>query len=76
VFDPTQHYSEFGDYEPWNYGHTRPALSFGVDVPIGRGRVAVVPTLRVHYISRSTENEQIGVGSWAVRPGIGVSIRF
>lgn len=76
VFVPLEHYEDFSEYVPWGSGGTRPALSFGVDVPIGRGHVAVVPTLRVHYIFRDEVNEQIGVGGWSIRPGIGVSVRF
>ena len=76
-FVPVQHYGDFGDYVPWVSGRTRPAVSFGVDVPIGRGRVAVAPTLRVHYTFREEVlGDQVGLGHWAVRSGVGVRIAF
>jgi hypothetical protein len=76
-FVPMQHYGEFGDYVRWPLGHRRFALSGGIDVPIGSGRVAVVPAVRLHYIFRDEDTKnQIGLGRWAVRPGIGLRLSF
>ncbi|MBE3071350.1 MAG: hypothetical protein IMZ67_00110 [Acidobacteria bacterium] len=76
-FVPMQHYGPFGDYERWPFGQRRYALSGGVDVPIDSGRVAVVPSIRLHYIVRDEDTKnQIGLGRWAVRPGIGLRVRF
>ncbi len=69
-------FGPFSDYVPWEHGKTRPVITGGLDLPISIGRVAILPTLRFHYIFREAENEQIGVGNWAVRPGIGVRVAF
>ena len=74
---PFWHYSAFGDYERWPYGQRRFALSGGVDVPMGRGPFAVVATFRLHYVFRDEDTrDQIGLGSWAIRPGISVRLAF
>jgi hypothetical protein len=74
-FIPSPHYGPFGPYVEWPYGRRRVALSGGVDVPIGTGRVAVVPSLRVYYIFREeVMKDQIGLGQWSIRPGIGVRV--
>jgi hypothetical protein len=53
------------------------ALSAGLDVAIGRGRFAIVPTFRLHYIFREEGlKDQVGLGHWAIRPGVGVRIAF
>jgi hypothetical protein len=72
---PYSAYGPYGEYGRWPYGERRLAVSGGVDVPIGRGRVAVVPSLRLHYITREEVlGDQIGLGHWSFRPGIGVRI--
>lgn len=76
-FVPSMHYGPFGPYERWPYGERRFALSGGVDVPIGRGRVAVVPGVRLHYIFREeVMADQVGLGRWSIRPCIGVRVAF
>jgi hypothetical protein len=80
VFSSTPPYSSYGpfnEYERWLHGQRRFAVSGGIDVPIGRGRLAIVPSLRLHYITREEVlGDQIGLGRWSLRPGIGVHIGF
>ena len=77
VWTPHQSYGPFGEYERWPHGQQRFTVSGGIDVPIGRGRLAVVPSVRVHYITREEVlGDQIGLGHWSTRPGIGVRISF
>ena len=75
VWTPSPSYGPFSEYERWPRGEQRLTLSGGIDMPIGRGRLAVVPSVRVHYITREEVlGDQIGLGHWSIRPGIGVRI--
>jgi hypothetical protein len=75
--DPNRPYGPFGEYERWLHGRRRFVVSGGVDVPIGRGRLAIVPSLRLHHITREEVlGDQIGLGHWSLRPGLGVHIGF
>jgi hypothetical protein len=76
-WNPDSSYGPFGEYERWLHGQRRFAVSGGIDVPIGRGRLAIVPSLRLHYITREEVlGDQIGLGHWSLRPGLGVRIGF
>ena len=77
VFTPNQTYGPYSDWVRFDQGQTLFALSGGLDVAIGRGRFAVVPTFRLHYIFREDVlKDQVGLGQWAIRPGLGVRISF
>jgi len=80
VFTPGQPYATYGPYGEYvrsDEGRIRFALSGGLDVAIGRGRFAIVPTFRVHYIFREeVMKDQVGLGHWTIRPGVGVRIAF
>ena len=74
---PPYSYGPYGEYVRFDQGQNAFALSGGLDVPIGRGRFAIVPTLRFHYIFRDEVlKDQVGLGHWAIRPGVGVRIAF
>jgi hypothetical protein len=74
---PTLGYGPYGEYERWRHGERRFAVSGGIDAPIGRGHLAIVPSVRLHYITREEVlGDQIGLGHWSIRPGIGVHFRF
>ncbi len=76
-FLPNLGYSPYGDYIQDTTGRTRPVITGGLDLPINIGRVAILPTFRFHYIFREeVMKDQRGLGSWAVRPGIGVRVGF
>jgi hypothetical protein len=77
VFTPNQAYGPYGEYVRFDQGQKRFALSGGLDVAIGRGHFAIVPTFRLHYIFREEVlKDQVGLGHWAIRPGVGVRIAF
>jgi len=80
VFTPDQiygTYGPYGEYVRFDESQKGFALSGGLDVAIGRGRFAIVPTFRLHYIFREEVlKDQVGLGHWAIRPGVGVRIAF
>jgi len=80
VFTPDQPYptyGPYGEYVRYDHGQNGFALSGGLDVAISRGRFAIVPTFRLHYIFRDEVLKgQVGLGHWAIRPGVGVRIAF
>jgi hypothetical protein len=80
VYTPDQIYAAdgpYGEYVRYDQGQKGFALSGGLDVAMGRGRVAIVPTFRLHYIFREEVlKDQVGLGHWAIRPGVGVRIAF
>jgi hypothetical protein len=80
VYTPPQisaTYGPYGEYVRFDEGQELFALSGGLDVAIGRGRFAIVPTFRLHYIFREEVlKDQVGLGHWAIRPGVGVRIAF
>jgi hypothetical protein len=77
VFTPTMGYGPYSDWSRFNQGQKLFALSGGLDVRIGRGRFAFVPTFRLHYIFREEVlKDQRGLGQWAIRPGAGIGISF
>jgi hypothetical protein len=56
--------------------HPRLGVSAGVDVRVGAGRVAVVPSVRVLHVFKDYIGGSAKAWTWSVRPGVALRVYF